>query len=97
MGFGFVVARFGLFLRELRFAAGAPLKASTGLSLWGGTILVLIGVIVNVTSALRYVQTVRDLNSGKDVAGRPSTIGIGLALTLSAVGIAVAIYLMVMH
>ncbi len=97
MGFGFVVARFGLFLRELRFAAGARMTASTGASLWGGVVLVLIGVAVTVSSTLRYVQTVRDLNSGKDVAGRPSALGVGLALTLAAVGIGVAAYLMVMR
>jgi putative membrane protein len=97
MGFGFVVARFGLFLRELRFAAGAPLTAPTGLSLWGGTLLVLIGVVVNVASTFRYVQTLRDLNAGKDVAGRPSALGIGLALVLAVVGLGVAAYLMVMR
>ena len=97
MGFGFVVARFGLFLRELRLAAGAPLAGSTGLSLWGGTILVLIGVVMNVGATLRYVQQVRDLNSGKDIAGQPSRMGIALALTLAGVGIAVAAYLMLMH
>jgi putative membrane protein len=97
MGFGFVVARFGLFLRELRFAAGARMTASTGASVWGGVILVLIGVVVNVSATLRYVQTVRDLNSGKDVAGRPSTLGVGLALALAVVGVAVAVYLMVMR
>lgn len=93
MGFGFVVARFGLFLRELRFAAGARLTSSTGASLWGGVILVLIGVVVSVVSTLRYVGIVRDLNSGKDVVGSPSTLAVGLALTLAAVGIAVAAYL----
>ena len=97
MGFGFVVARFGLFLRELRFAAGAQVTAPTGVSLWGGIILVLIGVIVNVASTFRYVQTVRDLNLGKDVAGSPSRLGIALALALAVVGLAVAAYLLVVR
>ncbi len=97
MGFGFVVARFGLFLRELRFAAGAPVAASTGLSLWAGTVLVLIGVFVNVVSALRYIRTVRDLNSGRDVTGKPSAMGIGLALALALVGVGITAYLMVMR
>lgn len=97
MGFGFVVARFGLFLRELRFAAGARLTASTGLSLWAGTILVLIGVFVNVASPLRYIRTVHHLKSGRDVTGRPSAITVGLALTLAIVGIGITAYLMVMR
>ena len=97
MGFGFVVARFGLFLRELRFAAGAPVTASSGFSLTGGVVLVLIGVVVTAAATFRYVQTVHDLNAGKDVAGRPSALGVGLALTLAAVGVVVAAYLMLMH
>jgi uncharacterized membrane protein YidH (DUF202 family) len=41
MGFGFVVARFGLFLRELgSVAAHIPVRSS-GFSLWTGTALVL--------------------------------------------------------
>ena len=97
MGFGFVVARFGLFLREVRFAAGAQVTSSTGLSLWGGTILVVIGVVVNVASTLRYLQQVRHLNSGKDVAGHPSVMGVALALALAAIGLAIAAYLTIMN
>ena len=44
MGFGFVVARFGLFLRELAEARGAPVPEGRGgsdsgmaASLWGST------------------------------------------------------------
>ena len=46
MGFGFVVARFGLFLREI--AAGENIRpiVSTGISLWIGLGLVTLGVIV---------------------------------------------------
>ncbi len=48
MGFGFVVARFGLFLRELAVARGESMAATGGGSLWAGTALVLVGVVVNV-------------------------------------------------
>jgi putative membrane protein len=42
MGFGFVVARFGLFLREIEAVRRAvPLKEPMGLSLWIGTALIL--------------------------------------------------------
>jgi putative membrane protein len=73
MGFGFVVARFGLFLRELGTAAtNIPVK-STGFSLWTGTALVLAGVVVNSVSTAQYLRAIRDLNEGRDVTGRPST------------------------
>jgi putative membrane protein len=36
MGFGFVVSRFGLFLRELAAVQKMPQPASHGISLWLG-------------------------------------------------------------
>lgn len=94
MGFGFVVARFGLFLREIAATspAGLPVR-SLGFSLWGGTGLVLLGVVVNVLAAIQHVHTVRDLNAGKDVAGRTSKLGLSLALVLAICGLGMAVYL----
>src|SRR6204780_1272039 len=40
MGFGFVVARFGLFLHELEAAQRAQSAQPFGLSLWFGTALI---------------------------------------------------------
>jgi putative membrane protein len=97
MGFGFVVARFALFLRELRVTSAAGNPSSSGVSLWAGTALVCIGVIVDVASTVRYVHTIRDLNTGSYVAGRLSALGIGLASMLALIGIAICVYLMVMR
>jgi len=93
MGFGFVVARFGLFLRALQ--AGQPnLPAqSYGLSFWFGTTLILLGVIVNVLSARHHVRLVQDLRQGGTSFNRPSSLAIVVALILAAVGLAMAIYL----
>lgn len=96
MGFGFVVARFGLFLRELRVTA-APSNHSPGVSLWAGTALVLVGVIIDVVSSFRYARMIRDLNSGREPTGRPSSLAIALAITLALIGIAISAYLVVMR
>ena len=94
MGFGFVVARFGLFMREIgAISAGTPL-APAGPSLWVGTGLVLLGVVVNAGSAMQYVRTVRRLNAGHDVTGKPSAGGIALALVLAAAGLAMCAFLL---
>jgi putative membrane protein len=77
MGFGFVVARFGLFLRELGTAAPTIAVKSTGFSLWTGTALVLAGVVVNAVSTAQYLHTIRDLNEGREATGRPSTLAVG--------------------
>ena len=44
MGFGFVVARFGLVLQQLRATQGLPLAPGYGAPLWFG--VALIGAIV---------------------------------------------------
>jgi putative membrane protein len=97
MGFGFVVARFGLFLREIRSVATDIPVRSSGFSLWTGTALVLIGVIVNAASTVQYVRIVRDLNEGRDVTSRPSTLGVALAALLCVAGVAMAVYLVIVR
>lgn len=96
MGFGFVVARFGLFLRELSMRNSGPPQASshtTGPSLWLGTALVIVGVIVNITAVTTHIHQVSELRSGDWIAGRISGTAVTLALLLSAAGIGLAIYL----
>jgi len=56
MGFGFVVARFGLFLQQLQIAQHASSAQSYGLSLWFGTALVAAGVAVNLFSGWHYLD-----------------------------------------
>jgi uncharacterized membrane protein YidH (DUF202 family) len=64
MGFGFVVARFGLFLHEIEAVRqNAMPKASTGLSLWIGTALILLGVLVNLLVSAVTVH-IPDSNEG---------------------------------
>lgn len=96
MGFGFVVARFGLFLRELTFRnSGSPQASShtTGPSVWLGTALVIVGVVVNVSAVMTHIRQVKQLRSGEWIAGRISKTAVTLALLLSAAGIGLAVYL----
>src|SRR5258706_3883397 len=65
MGFGFVVARFGLFLQQLRFFDYAPSAPSYGVSLWFGTALIAVGVVVNLSSAWRHVRLGLALDQGE--------------------------------
>ena len=61
MGFGFVVERFGLFLRMM---SSQPLSASQrGFSLWLGAVLLLLGAGVSVISALQFRTVIRGLMS----------------------------------
>lgn len=93
MGFGFVVARFGLFLQLLQVRQTGATRPSTGLSLWFGTALIALGVVVDVASSWRHWRLVQELNCGETDTKRPSTLAIAVALIMAAVGVAMAIYL----
>lgn len=94
MGFGFVVARFGLFLQQVQAIRPNSPASSPGLSLWFGTALIAAGVAVNVLSAWRHTQLVRDLDQGQAPRGSPMAHNVGIALFLALVGLAMAIYLL---
>jgi uncharacterized protein (DUF302 family)/uncharacterized membrane protein YidH (DUF202 family) len=93
MGFGFVVARFGLFLQALEAGKPDVQPRPYGPSFWFGTGLILLGVVVNVLCAQRHIRLVRDLNRGASEFNRPSLLGVVVAVTLSVLGLAMAVYL----
>jgi uncharacterized protein (DUF302 family)/uncharacterized membrane protein YidH (DUF202 family) len=93
MGFGFVVARFGLFLQQLRLIDQLPSAPSYGVSLWFGTALIAAGVVVNLSSGWRHVRLVRELDHGESASSRSLTQAVATALFLALVGLAMAVYL----
>lgn len=93
MGFGFVVARFGIFLKELSQSNPSSAFKSLGLSQWFGTSLVLLGAIVNALAAWRYHRLVHRLRNGGFQQGQYSTtFGITVALMLAVAGIVAVLY-----
>lgn len=93
MGFGFVVARFGLFLQELQVVQRVPSLQPYGLSLWFGVALIAMGVAVNLFSAWRHSRLIRELDLGEEPNSRPSAQAIAVAVILALVGVAMAAYL----
>jgi len=94
MGFGFVVARFGLFLREFeRLSKEAP-ASSTGMSLWFGTALILAGVLVLAISGGMYCREVALLRRGEPLPPRVSRLAIALGAFLGLLGLLMAAYLL---
>src|SRR5271166_6346721 len=74
MGFGFVVARFGLFLQALQVAQPISTDRSYGLSVWFGTALLVLGVIVTIMSTWNHVRIVHELSRGGSSLTRPSPL-----------------------
>jgi len=93
MGLGFVVARFGLFLRMLPVQANPDLTAHGGWSLWFGTLLVLLGVLAQVGSAVDYIRFISILKRGKMPVLKPAVLGAAVALSLGLLGLFMAAYL----
>lgn len=95
MGFGFLVERFGLFLRQIAALRDAPLPPGGSSSVWLGTTLVLMGTVVLLVAARRHMRSLARIAPGTELA-RPSASAASILLTLAlaAFGIALAIYLM---
>ena len=94
MGFGFVVAHFGIFANEPHMTNHGSAIQPHELSLWFGTALIAIGVTVSLFSARRYMRLVGELNRGQFVKRSLSKQGLIVALSLALLGIAISIYML---
>jgi len=97
MGFGFVVARFGLFLQEFQTVQHTRLGQSYGPSLWFGTALIVVGVMVNVFAGLSHARLIRTLDRGEEPQSHTFLRPAIVAFLLALVGLAMAIYLIVVR
>ncbi len=97
MGFGFVVARFGLFLREMQTVQQVPAHSPVRFSLWIGIALVLAGVFVILSAVVRQNRLIGQLKSGEWDIKHQSRVGVGISIVLISIGAATAIYLFVMR
>jgi len=93
MGFGFVVARFGLFLQQINLVEHVSVPPSFGLSLWFGTALIALGCLMNNFAGWHYLKLVRDLDRGGASHSRSSMQAVGVAFILALIGLAMALYL----
>jgi putative membrane protein len=93
MGFGFVVARFGLFLEQLQAIRGAAPREPYGLSLWFGTALIAVGVMVNVFAGVRHMRLVQSLDRDAPPRSHSTVQAVAVAFLLGLVGLAMAAYL----
>jgi putative membrane protein len=92
MGFGFVVARFGLFLRELA-AVHESSGPSQGWSLWIGTALVAAGVGLTALAAAEHRRFLRRLDRREGYIPPRWSLGLLAAMLFVMIGIGMAAYL----
>jgi putative membrane protein len=94
MGFGFVVARFGLFLREIAAAGRVAVQQhTTGWSLWIGTGLIALGVAVSPLASVEHLRFVQLAKRGQDYAPRTALLAVVVSVILAILGTVMAAYL----
>jgi putative membrane protein len=88
MAFGFAIARFGVFLRQVAALEPTRVHVAPRLgSTWVGVVLVVLGTLANALATLRYANVRRAIERGE--VGAPSAalvIAFGATATLIGVG-----------
>ena len=93
MAFGFAIARFGVFLREVATAGAMPLHATQGVgSAWVGAVLVALGMLANLFATIRYGQIRRAIERG-DVGAPSSLVIYAFGVMSVLVGLAMTVLL----
>lgn len=91
MGLGFVVARFGLFLREISAIGGHPVQSESAYSSPIGIVLIASGLLAVAISTVRFFQARDQIEKGRFEPEVFPEIAI-VAVTLVA-GAALVVYL----
>jgi putative membrane protein len=96
MGFGFVIARFGLFLREIAQAnqlAVHPRPFLTVANTFTGTGLMVLGIVILPIAVWNHQRTVDRLHRGELVLPPRWSLSVIVCLLLAAMGLGLTIYL----
>jgi uncharacterized protein (DUF302 family) len=67
---------------------------SHGYSLWFGTVLIFLGVVVSLLALVRYLRLLRLMRSGTGSFSKPSVLAILVAIFLAVLGVAMSYYLL---
>lgn len=93
MAFGFAIARFGLFLREISQVGAASTRIEHALgSGWFGVLLVVLGLFTNLAAVARYARIRKALEEGKSIVPG-AMLAYALAMGSALVAVAMAIML----
>lgn len=90
MAFGFVIERFGLFVKVLMPQHNVPLQR--GISFWTGLVFVLLGVFVAIASTLQFRKVLRTLKPIEIPEGYQTNLGVISNLIIAAMGVVLAVY-----
>jgi len=89
MGLGFVIERFGLFMRLLAAGGSQPVRGGHT-SLIFGVLLLVVGALVALVSALQFSRFLRELSEQEIPRGYATWFGpfVNIGLAVIALGLA---------
>jgi putative membrane protein len=94
MAFGFVIERFGLFLRYIAHTPGTPVASAVDrASFWIGIGFVAIGAFAAVMSIAQYRVALASLRPAEIPPGYKTSVGIWLNGLIAVMGAALIAYL----
>ena len=88
IGFGFVIARFSVFLREASVVAHLPIPSSH-LSSTFGALMAVAGALCGLYGGYRYIASARALRAGS-VSALPDAVALIVAGIIALIGVVVA-------
>jgi putative membrane protein len=93
MAFGFAIARFGVFLRQVASIGQLAVHAQHGVgSAWVGAGLVALGMLANLFATIRYAQLRRAIERG-DVGAPSATMVVVFGATVTVIGVVMTVLL----
>jgi putative membrane protein len=89
MAFGFAIARFGIFLREVAQAGQIHVNVRGLGSAWFGVALVVLGLVTNAAALARYETVRKAIERERSIAPSPRlAYGLGIGSVIVAVAMA---------
>ena len=93
MAFGFVIERFGLFVHMLSPEKSGALQR--GFSFWIGLAFILLGALAAAAAVAQYRTVIRSLKPIEIPAGYRANFGAFFNSAVTALGIALTVYLFI--
>lgn len=93
MGFGFIIERFGLFLRLVLAQQGEDVGFERGVAYWVGLAFIAMGSIIAVASTVQYRQVLRALRPVEIPERYAVNMGVIVNLFVAVLGLGLIVYL----
>lgn len=86
MGFGFVIVKFNLFVKQITFfISHNELPPTKGYSAWVGIIMVALGAIISILAYMRYRNIEKQLENGSFFPSSWLSVSLTIGILISSI------------